>query len=42
VNPLGIGVIATGSIYYLQDRGFFHDRFGAGRSAETRGSSKAS
>jgi hypothetical protein len=28
VNPLGVGVIATGSIYYLQDRGFFHDRFG--------------
>ena len=27
-NPLGIGVIATGSIYYLQDRAFFHDRFG--------------
>ena len=29
VNPLGVGVIATGSIYYLQDRGFFHDRFGS-------------
>ena len=28
VNPLGVGVIATGSIYYLQDRGFFHDRSG--------------
>jgi hypothetical protein len=27
-NPLGVGVIAIGSIYYLQDRGFFHDRFG--------------
>lgn len=27
-NPLGIGVIAVESIYYLQDRGFFHDRFG--------------
>ena len=27
-NPLGVGVVATGSIYYLQDRGFFHDRFG--------------
>ena len=27
-NPLGVGVIATGSIYYLQDRGFFDDRFG--------------
>jgi hypothetical protein len=28
VNPLGIGVIATGSVYYLQDRGFLHYRFG--------------
>jgi hypothetical protein len=28
VNPLGVGVVATGSIYYLQDRDFFHDRFG--------------
>jgi hypothetical protein len=28
VNPLGVGVIATGSIYYLQDRGFVHDRSG--------------
>ncbi len=27
-NPLGVGVIATGSIYYLQDRGFFDSRFG--------------
>ena len=27
-NPLGVGVISIGSIYYLQDRGFFHDRFG--------------
>lgn len=27
-NPLGVGVIAIGSIYYLQDRGFFHARFG--------------
>ena len=25
-NPLGVGVIATGSIYYLQDRGFFDSR----------------
>ena len=40
-NPLGVGVVATGSIYYLQDRDFFHDRFG-GRSAEIRGSSRAS
>ena len=29
VNPLGVGVIATGSIYNLQDRGFYHDRFGS-------------
>jgi hypothetical protein len=28
VNPLGVGKIATGSIYYLQDRGVFHERFG--------------
>ena len=27
-NPLGVGVIAAGSIYYLQDRGFFDSRFG--------------
>ncbi len=27
-NPLGVGVIAIGSIYYLQDEGFFRDRFG--------------
>ena len=27
-NPLGVGVIATGSIYYLQERGFFDSRFG--------------
>lgn len=27
-NPLGIGVIAAGSIYYLQDRSFFDSRFG--------------
>ena len=27
-NPLGVGVISVGSIYYLQDRRFFHDRFG--------------
>jgi len=27
-NPLGVGVISVGSIYYLQDRDFFHDRFG--------------
>ena len=27
-NPLGIGVIAIGSLYYLQDEGFFRDRSG--------------
>jgi hypothetical protein len=27
-NPLRVGVIAVGSIYYLQDQGFFHDRYG--------------
>ncbi len=27
-NPLGVGVIAAGSIYYLQDRDFFNSRFG--------------
>ena len=26
-SPLGVCVISVGSIYYLQDRGFFHDRF---------------
>lgn len=26
-NPLGVGVVAVGSIYYLQDQGFFRDRF---------------
>ena len=27
-NPLGVGVIAIGSLYYLQDEGFFRDRSG--------------
>ena len=27
-NPLRVGIIAVGSIYYLQDREFFHDRCG--------------
>ena len=27
-NPLRVGVIAAGSIYYLQDRGFFDSRLG--------------
>lgn len=27
-NPLRVGVIAAGSIFYLQDEGFFHDRHG--------------
>ncbi|MDJ0390197.1 hypothetical protein QMO56_18970 [Roseomonas sp. E05] len=28
MNPLCVGVVALGSIYYLQDEGFFRDRFG--------------
>lgn len=27
-NPLQVGVVATGSIFYLQDEGFFRDRHG--------------
>jgi hypothetical protein len=27
-NPLRVGIIAVGSIYYLQDEGFFRDRYG--------------
>ena len=27
-NPLRVGVVATGSIFYLQDEGFFRDRHG--------------
>jgi hypothetical protein len=27
-NPLRVGVIAVGSIYYLQDQSFFRDRHG--------------
>ena len=27
-NPLGVGVIAAGSIFYLQDRTYFDSRFG--------------
>lgn len=27
-NPLGVGTIAVGSLYYLQDAAFFHDRYG--------------
>ncbi len=27
-NPLRVGVIAVGSIYHLQDEGFFRDRYG--------------
>jgi hypothetical protein len=42
INPLGVGVIATGSIFYLQNRGFLDDRFGVRRYVEIRGSSKAS
>ena len=28
VNPLGVGVIAVGSIYYVQDHGRFDSRYG--------------
>jgi len=27
-NPLGVGVVAVGSVFYLQDEGFFRDRYG--------------
>lgn len=27
-NPLRVGVVASGSILYLQDEGFFRDRYG--------------
>lgn len=27
VNPLGVGVIAVGSIYYVQEEAFFRDRY---------------
>jgi len=27
-NPLGVGVVAVGSLFYLQDEGFFRDRYG--------------
>lgn len=27
-NPLRVGVIAVGSVYYIQDEGFFQDRYG--------------
>jgi hypothetical protein len=27
-NPLRVGIIAAGSIYYLQDEAFFRDRYG--------------
>jgi hypothetical protein len=26
-NPRGVGVIAVGSVYYIQDDGFWRDRF---------------
>jgi len=26
-NPLGVGVIAVGSLYYLQDEAYFRDRY---------------
>ncbi len=28
LNPLRVGVVAIGSIYFLQDQDFFRDRFG--------------
>lgn len=34
-NPLGVGVVAVGSIYYLQDQGFFRDRFGGRANCRT-------
>ena len=27
-NPLGVGIIAVGTILYLEDDGYFHDRHG--------------
>jgi len=27
-NPLGVGVVAVGSLFYLQDEDFFRDRYG--------------
>ncbi len=27
-NPLRVGVVAVGSLFYLQDNGFFRDRYG--------------
>ena len=34
-NPLGVGVIAVGSIFYLQDREFFDSRYGPTASCRT-------
>ena len=34
-NPLGVGVIAVGSIYYLQESAFFRDRFGGRATCRT-------
>ena len=34
-NPLGVGVIAVGSIFYLQDREFFDSRYGAPATCRT-------
>ena len=31
-NPLGVGVIAVGSVYYLQDATYFRDRSARGRA----------
>ena len=34
-NPLRVGVVATGSIFYLQDEGFFRDRHGGRATCRT-------
>lgn len=34
-NPLRVGVIAIGSIYYLQDEVFYRDRYGAAAVCQT-------
>ncbi len=28
-NPLGVGTVAVGSLFYLQDEAFFRDRYGS-------------
>ncbi len=34
-NPLRVGTVAVGSIFYLQDDGFFRDRFGGAAVCRT-------